>query len=605
VSTGTIEKPAKAKKTKKPAEVAELPAGEVPTRPTASCGIVQLENCSEKHLRVDKLDRHPANRRPGSEAVAKLVESIGAVGLLEAVIVRPLGDRYQILSGETRWLAHRQVGAVVVRCKVVECSDAAALAVVAESNAKRTDLTTIERAQLIRQLCLSVEQGGSGFTRAEAAMVCGLESAAAASNLVKLLDAPQEWQDALVNGLIAHGQRVDVYEATVREVAKYSMCPKFQSLLLKEFKNDLEWADTRDQQLRAIAIAVGKLARATKGKHYYGYQYGEHSCVLDLTDQKLRDRLDIVELPLGANGALIECALNVAVWDELQIKEIKARGLDDESQRASRSRNRSSKKPATGKSLSPKEQAAAERAKRKEQDEQLAKWAEQWKLRLLRCSLSTSIDQASDARWILPWLIAQSARDHRCPIDELLEYAAFAGTHEFPKITAQDQGTSGASIAETILLVRGPNGGLLQQSAEATILCHRFARLVLWPSDPESDTPSLVAAGVPETVPYLDADDLRLFAEAFDVSLEQAWKNGASPVEWSAISGERALIKQLLNRHTGEQLDDLAAELGVDLDAKGKAARVEQLLAAHSIEHPRPLPKLLAGEKKRKRKGGA
>jgi ParB/RepB/Spo0J family partition protein len=599
VSTGTIEKPAKAKKTKKVAEVAELPAGEAPARPTASCGIVQLENCSEKHLRVDVLDRHPANRRPGPEAVAKLVESISAVGLLEAVIVRPLGDRYQILSGETRWLAHRQVGAVVVRCKVVECSDAAALAVVAEANAKRTDLTTIERAQLIRQLCMPVDQGGSGFTRAEAAMVCGLESASAASNLVKLLDAPQEWQERLVRGMRCDGCVVPIHEATVREVAKFARFPQLLTAIEAEFQENGDFSRSRDAQLQLVDRAIVGCVRETKGKRYYGWQYGDHPCYLDLKDQELRAKLEIVHAPIDEDGKLVEVALNWKLWDELQIAEMKRRRLDTQNRSVGKMKK---VKPAD---LSPKKQAAANRAKRKEQDEQLARWAEEWQLRLLRCSLAESIDPASEARWMLPWLIEQAARDYGCPLSELVDYAAFAGTLLYPKISIElmDKPISPLSdIADAILHVRGDlgAGGQLTQASNASLLSYRIARLILWPSDPDSEDELLVAKGLPEKMPQLGAKGLRKFADAFDTSVEEAWAQGARP-----DTQERELIKQLLIRHTGEQLDDLAAELGVDLDAKGKAARVEQLLAEHSFEVPLPLPKLLAGnDKKRKRKGG-
>lgn len=146
--------------------------------------------------------RHPANRHPSPEAVTECAASLAAIGQLEPLVVRflPVEGKYQILSGETRWLAAQRLGWHEIAARVVEADDAEAVKLVAEHNAHRHDLNPIEQARLIETLCRPVDQGGGGLTREQAARSVGLESASAASNLVRLLSLPQVWQDRVANG---------------------------------------------------------------------------------------------------------------------------------------------------------------------------------------------------------------------------------------------------------------------------------------------------------------------------------------------------------------------------------------------------------------------
>lgn len=146
--------------------------------------------------------RHPANRHPSPEAVTECAASLAATGQLEPLVVRflPVEGKYQILSGETRWLAAQRLGWHEIAARVVEADDAEAVKLVAEHNAHRHDLNPIEQARLIETLCRPVDQGGGGLTREQAARSVGLESGSAASNLVRLLSLPQVWQDRVAAG---------------------------------------------------------------------------------------------------------------------------------------------------------------------------------------------------------------------------------------------------------------------------------------------------------------------------------------------------------------------------------------------------------------------
>lgn len=569
------------------------------TRADGSRDAVTIRELLPDVVRLDMCFRHPSNRVPTDDAVAMIASDLKARGQLHPGHVRKLPNGfYQILSGETRWRAAKLNGEMFWDVVWFECDDDTALAHMTAENAKRRDLTTIEKARVIKTL------RDCGFSLAEAAAEVSLESASAASNLVKLLDAPEEWQRALAEGMKCGRDTLTIHEATVREMAKYACCPKFQAAVTEHFRRHAgSYAFTRDQQLRAISIAVNKVCRPVKGKQHYGWQYGDHPCYLDLTNEALRVILDIVEVPLGAKGAMIEVSLNPELWDKQQISEIKKRGLDRESQLAGK------KSPKNGggdkAKLSPKEQAAADKAKRKEQDEQLERWVVDWAHRFLRCSMAGLIDSANDARWLLPWLVSQAARDYRCPLGALMDYAAFSGTSRFPKLTidVNDSVETSSNMADVILQVRGSTSdGQISRASKASELSYRFARLILWPCDPSTEDEETVAQGIPEKLPILSHKETERFAESLGVTIAQAWKDAAK-----LCTDERVMVHQLFARHTSDQLDDLAEELGVTLDAKGKAARVDQLLDHHLDDAPLPLPKVVSRllTPAKRKKGGA
>jgi len=599
MSTATKDRATKVRKVK--ALPAAIPESQLETK------WPEISDAPAKLLGCIGLARHPLNRTPSEASIDKLVDSLSRVGQLEPLIVRPLpggdGDdpEYQILSGETRWRAAMQLRWTAIAARVVEMDDAQALLLVAEANEARKDLTTCERARLIQRLCLSPAEGGSGLTREQAGRLFGLESGAAASNLVKLLDAPEAWQRRLDQPDVDRDDdTVTIHQGTVREVAKFAaLSPAVATALEAAYQEELrggstvvdQLGQTRDQQLQWVADVVHEGVRVLTEPRYYGYQHGgDHPCYLDLQDAELLARLEIVELPIGGKKGndLVRCATNVKLFDQLQIAEIERR-------QRSKSKGGSVDKraPATA-DLSPKERAKIDREKRKSQDEQLAKWVRDWKHRLLRAALSDSLD-SDQAVWVLPWLMAAGSGSWRTPLADLLGYSIETSRLRWsddlpandrkrsPSSREQSDVTSLLELAE-VLHHKCRSSCALESRACQQLL----ARLLLWPADSETREPKLIAAGLPEQLPYYDHAAIEQLARWADVSVAEAWRDGATDG-----SIERALIAELLQRHTTAQLTDLSEQLGVSLTAKGKAACVAELLAAHKPGAPLPLPQLL------------
>jgi ParB family chromosome partitioning protein len=134
------------------------------------------------------------------EALQGLASSLGERGVLQPVLVRPKPDgTYELVAGERRWRAARIAGLKTIPALVRAREDAAALEVALIENMAREDLSPIEEARACAAL---VEE--LGLTREEVGLRVG-RSRVAVSNLVRLLDLPDETIELLERGSLTAG----------------------------------------------------------------------------------------------------------------------------------------------------------------------------------------------------------------------------------------------------------------------------------------------------------------------------------------------------------------------------------------------------------------
>jgi ParB family chromosome partitioning protein len=133
-------------------------------------------------------------------ALEELAESIRAQGLIQPIVVRPIGSgRYEILAGERRWRAAGMAGLKQVPVVVRDVPDRAALAMALIENIQREDLNPLEQAAGLKRL---VDE--FGLTHDEAAQAIG-SSRSQASNLLRLLALAPSVQELLREGRIDMG----------------------------------------------------------------------------------------------------------------------------------------------------------------------------------------------------------------------------------------------------------------------------------------------------------------------------------------------------------------------------------------------------------------
>jgi ParB family chromosome partitioning protein len=156
---------------------------------TAPRGGVQLMPVSSIEPHLDQPRRHF-----DEEALDELASSIQARGLLQPILVRPHGHRYQIVAGERRWRAAQKARIHEVPVIVREFTDSETLEVALLENIQRQDLNAIEEAEGYRKLI-----GDYGHTQ-EALGKLVHKSRSHVANLLRLLDLPEK-----VRGLVASG----------------------------------------------------------------------------------------------------------------------------------------------------------------------------------------------------------------------------------------------------------------------------------------------------------------------------------------------------------------------------------------------------------------
>ncbi len=155
-----------------------------------------------RQLPVELIAPNPRQpRRHFDEAALQaLAESLVEQGVLQPVLVRPLpGGTYELVAGERRWRAARLAGLQTVPALVRERDDAQALELALIENMAREDLNPVEEARgcaaLVEELGLTREDVGRRVGRSRVAV----------SNLLRLLDLPDEVLDALEQGRLTEG----------------------------------------------------------------------------------------------------------------------------------------------------------------------------------------------------------------------------------------------------------------------------------------------------------------------------------------------------------------------------------------------------------------
>src|SRR3954452_8828939 len=155
-----------------------------------------------RQVPVDLISPNP--RQPRREfdeaALLALAGSLGERGLLQPVLVRPsTGRTYELIAGERRWRAAQLAGLETIPALVRVHDDAESLELALIENMAREDLNPIEEA---RACALLVEE--LGLTREEIGRRVG-RSRVAVSNLLRLLDLPDEALELLARGELTEG----------------------------------------------------------------------------------------------------------------------------------------------------------------------------------------------------------------------------------------------------------------------------------------------------------------------------------------------------------------------------------------------------------------
>ncbi len=150
---------------------------------------------------VDLIDRNPFQpRREFDEAeIAELAASLREHGLIQPLVVRRVGDRYQLIAGERRLRAATQAGWTEVPVQIRDADDRQVAEIAIVENLQRKDLNALEKAASFEQYLARYK-----CTQEELAGRLHIDRSTIA-NLIRLLELPAAVQVAIRSGTISQG----------------------------------------------------------------------------------------------------------------------------------------------------------------------------------------------------------------------------------------------------------------------------------------------------------------------------------------------------------------------------------------------------------------
>jgi ParB family chromosome partitioning protein len=161
-------------------------------------------------LPLDQIVPNPKQPRKRFEpdALSELTASIKASGVIQPIVVRKVGDHYELIAGERRWRAAREAGLARIPAVIREATNAESLELALVENLLREDLNPIEAAEGYRQLLADF-----GWTQEQLGQRIGKDRSSIANSL-RLMKLPAPIQDDLREGRLTMGHALSLLSLT-------------------------------------------------------------------------------------------------------------------------------------------------------------------------------------------------------------------------------------------------------------------------------------------------------------------------------------------------------------------------------------------------------
>lgn len=198
----------------------------------------------EIEIAVSDIIPNPLQPRKTFDAakLAELTESIKEHGVIQPLIVRKNGAKYEIVAGERRWRAAKTAKLKTVPVIVREYDNAKMAEIALVENIQRHDLNAIEEAEGIKRL-----MNEFGFNQEQAAKKIG-RSRTAVTNILRLLNLPASVREAVSRETLTMGQvrpllsleNAQEQEKLARIIAEQGLSARAVEEIVKKIKNGEE-----------------------------------------------------------------------------------------------------------------------------------------------------------------------------------------------------------------------------------------------------------------------------------------------------------------------------------------------------------------------------
>ncbi len=182
-----------------PAKPAALVAPVVAATPASATAAPTAKGFAEIAISIIVPSPYQARREISPAQLSELAESIRSEGLLQPVVVRKAGDKYELIAGERRWRAFQLLKIKTIPARVVEASNASSAALGLIENLQREGLNPLEEAygyaSLIRDFDLTQEAASERVGKGRASV----------ANSLRLLSLDAELQGYVSKGVLSVG----------------------------------------------------------------------------------------------------------------------------------------------------------------------------------------------------------------------------------------------------------------------------------------------------------------------------------------------------------------------------------------------------------------
>lgn len=332
-----------------PKPAAKAPAGGArrgpKPKPKFAAGPVQ-------EIPLASIAESPTNARRDfdPEKLAGLAASLKRHGLLQAVIVRADGDRYELVAGARRYRAAKLAGLKAIPCRVIDVTDEEAAEQQFDENFFRQDLNPIEEAQAMQQLLAD-----GRYTQTSLGKRLGISQSQIANRL-RLLKLPLTWRAKVETG--------ELPPTHARELLAYADLPAIMTEMEKALK------DEQDDEGSMPSLHVFQdLVESTVWSESRAMEAGYSGPTFKVTPE-VEAELDVREVE--QYGRKMRRAFNAELWDRLQAEADTKAGAK-QAKKAAKT-EAAAKDPA----LSPAERKAKQKAAADLFNKRLYRWRTQW-----------------------------------------------------------------------------------------------------------------------------------------------------------------------------------------------------------------------------------
>lgn len=199
-----------------------------------------IDTSELQKLPIEQLSpgKYQPRKDMSADALEELSSSIKSQGIIQPIVVRPIGkDSYEIIAGERRWRAAQLAELDVVPCLIKEVPDEAAVAIALIENIQREDLNAMEEAVALERLLTEFE-----LTHQEVADAVG-KSRTTVTNILRLNNLNSDVKTLLEHGDIDMGHarallalEDDLQTTTARTVAAKELTVRETEALIKKIQ---------------------------------------------------------------------------------------------------------------------------------------------------------------------------------------------------------------------------------------------------------------------------------------------------------------------------------------------------------------------------------